>query len=89
MYLIKFDFKLHYYSGRSIYKSNILFWRSNHVTNFYNKKNIMLIKPKFLIIQILEGLVVENEEKTLLTDICYGNQLSKQEELVAKAMQKL
>lgn len=49
----------------------------------------MLIKPKFLIIQILEGLVVENEEKTLLTDICYGNQLSKQEELVAKAMQKL
>jgi len=34
----------------------------------------------------MEDIVVEDEEKTLLIDICYENQIDKQEESVIRAM---
>jgi len=49
----------------------------------------MLIKPEFLTVWALEGIVVEGEKKTLLIDIYHGNWLDKQEELVVKALQEL
>jgi len=49
----------------------------------------MLIKPEFLTVWALGGIVVEGEKKTLLTDIHHGNWLDKQEEPVVKASQEL
>ena len=38
-------------------------------TSFYNNKNVILIKLKFLVIHILKNIVVVEEEKILLIDI--------------------
>ena len=50
---------------------------------------MMLIKPEFLAVWALEGIVVEDEKKTLLTSIHHRNWLDKQEEPVVKASQEL
>ena len=55
-------------------------------TSSCNNRDIVLIKPEFLTIWILEGMTVENKEKNLLTDIYCGNYLNKQEKPVAKAI---
>jgi len=54
-------------------KSNILSWKPDHDTSFCDNEDIVLIKPEFLTIWALEGIIVEDEEKDLLTDIYYGN----------------
>jgi len=70
-------------------KSNILFQRPNHSTNPNDNSDIVLIKLKFLVVCVIEDIVVEDEEKTLLIDICYENQIDKQAEPVMRAMQNL
>jgi len=70
-------------------KSNILFQRPDHGTNPTDNSDIVLIKLKFLVVCVMEDIIVEDKEKTLLTDICYENQIDKQEELVVRAIQNL
>ena len=53
---------------------------------FYNNKDLVLIKSEFLTVQVIKGIVVEREEKALFTDICYKNWLSKQEKPVVKVV---
>ena len=67
------DMTLYYYSERLIGKFNILSQQSNYSTSFYNNKNVMLVKPEFFTAQIIEGIVVESKEKTLLINIYYRN----------------
>ena len=43
--------------------------------NFYDSKDVMLIKPDFLTICVLKGIIVEDKEKTMLIDICYMSEL--------------
>ena len=69
LYLTIFDFKLYYYSKRLIDKSNILSQRFNYSTSSNNNQNIILIKPKFLAIYVIEGMIVKDKEKALLIDI--------------------
>jgi len=89
VYLTRFNFKLYYCLEKLIGKSNILFQRPNYSTNSNDNSDIVLIKPKFLVVCVMEDIVVEDEEKTLLTDICYENQIDKQEESVVRAVQNL
>ena len=70
LYLARFNFKLHHCPSHSIGKFDILSQRLDHGTRSHNNKNVVLIKPEFLVVQVLEGVVVEGEEKTLLRDIC-------------------
>jgi len=50
-------------------KSNILSWRLDHNTGSHENKDIVLIKVKFLAIQVLEDVVIEDKKRTLLRDI--------------------
>ena len=43
-------------------KPDILSWRPDHNNGLYNNKNIILIKPEFLIIHIIEGLTFKEKE---------------------------
>ena len=70
-------------------KSNALLQRLDHGTGSHDNENVVLIKLKFLAVWVLEGVVIEREEKTLLRDICQGNLLEKQEKSITKAAQKL
>jgi len=70
-------------------KSNILLQRPDHVTGFYNNKDVVQIKPEFLAVWVLKGIAVEGEERILLRNIHWGNVLEKQEESVAKAAREL
>jgi len=40
-------------------------------------------------VYIINNIAVEDEKKTLLINICCGNQIGKQEELVMRVAQKL
>ena len=54
---------------------------TNHNIGCCDNENIVLIKPKFLVIQIIKNIIVKDKEKTFLIDIYYENWLGKQEEL--------
>ena len=88
LYLTRFNFKLYYYPRKLIGKFNTLSQRPNHNTGS-NNQDVVLIKLKFLMVYIIKNIVVEDEKKILLTDICYRNQMNKQEELVVRVVQKL
>jgi len=49
----------------------------------------MLLKLEFLIVQVYEGVVIEGNEKKLLKNIKYENQLSEQEESKTRAVREL
>ena len=38
---------------------------------FYNNKDLVLIKSEFLTVQVIKDIIVEGEEKALFTDICH------------------
>jgi len=67
-------------------KFNVLSQRPNYNTSSNDNQNVILIKLELLIVYIIEGIAVKDEEKTFLTDICCGNQMSKQEESVVRAV---
>ena len=89
LYLARFEFKLHHYPGHSISKSDILSQRLYYSTRSHNNEDMILIKLKFLAIQVLEGMAIKSEKKTLLRNIYQANQLRKQEKPIAKAVYKL
>ena len=66
----QFNFKLYYHPRKLMSKSNVLSWRSKYDTGFYNNEDMVLIRPKFFAIQIMEDIIVKGKEKTLLMNIC-------------------
>ena len=49
----------------------------------------MLLKLEFLTVQVLEEMTVKDEEKALLKNIRYKNQLDEQKEPVVRAIYEL
>jgi len=43
-YLVRFDFVLHYYLGKSISKPNVLSHQPDHRDESYDNENIVLLK---------------------------------------------
>ena len=48
-----------------------------------------MLKLKFLVVQMMKGMVFESEEQTLLIDISRGNRLGYYEEPMAKVVREL
>jgi len=73
LYLIKYDFILHYYLGKFIKKLDILFQRPDYGDSLCNNENIILIKPEILVVYTIEGLSFKGKEHSFLTDIHWYN----------------
>ena len=86
LYLVRFDFDLHYYLDKFMDK---LFQRLNHSNGLCDNKNVILFKPEYLVVYIIEELVFKEEECSLLLNICQSNRASQQEKLVAYTTRKL
>jgi len=67
-------------------KLDTLLQQIDHSTEFQNNQDIILLKPKFLAIWILESLTVEDEEKELLRDIWQSNWLGEHKKLVVRVI---
>lgn len=73
LYLVMFDFMLYYCSKKLIDKSDALFQWPDYSNGFYNNEDMILIKLEFFTIQVIECVIVEGKEESLLIDIYYGN----------------
>ena len=68
---------------------DILFQRSNHSNEASNNKNIILLYPELLVVQVLERLKLTMVKHSILAKVHKGNYSGDQEELVAKAALEL
>ena len=81
LYLIRFDFVLHYYLSKSIGKPDVLSHQPDHRDESHDNENIVLLKLEFLTTWVMERMVFEGKEQNLLTDY--------QEKPVARVVRKL
>ena len=56
-------------------KLNTLFQKPDYSNSLYDNKNIILLKSEYLAVYILEELVFEEEECSLLADIYKRNRI--------------
>ena len=66
-------------------KTDALLHWADHGTGAGDNNNIVLLRPELFAIWALEGLVIQNEEVSILADIQKGNQEGLHEDVVAKA----
>ena len=71
--------------GRAIGKSDALSRRADHGNGASDNKNVVLLRPKFLVVHALERVELTGMEQKILSDICKGNWNGDQEEPIAKA----
>jgi len=70
-------------------KPNALSWRLDYGKGASDNKDVILLWPKLLAVQALEGVQLEGLEQDILREIRQGNQKGDQEELVAKVVREL
>ena len=70
-------------------KPDALSRKANHGNGASDNKNIVLLRPEFLVVRALEGVELTGVEQKILSDICKGNQNGDQEEPIAKAAREL
>jgi len=56
-------------------KPDILYRRLDYGNGLYNNENIVLLKPKYSAVYILEELVFKGEKYSLLMNICQGKKI--------------
>ena len=88
LYLTRFNFVLHYCPGKSIGKPDVLSCQPDYEDGLHNNENVVLLKPQFLALQMIEEIVFEGEEWALLTDIWRDYKLGHQES-IARAAREL
>ena len=49
-------------------KSDVLFYWQNHNNRSYDNKDVVMIKLEVLVVQVIEGLIFEEEEWSFLTE---------------------
>jgi len=49
-------------------KSDVLSYWQNHNNRSYDNKNVVMIKLEVLVVQVIEGLIFEEEEWSFLTE---------------------
>jgi len=70
-------------------KLDALSRRADHGNGASDNKNIVLLRPEFLVVHALEGVELTGVEQKILSDICKGNRNGNQEEPIAKAAREL
>jgi len=89
LHLARFDFLLHHRPGRTMGKPDALSRRADHRNGASDNENIVLLRPEFLAVCVLEGVELIGVEQKILSDIRKGNQNGDQEEPIAKAAREL
>ena len=85
----RFDFLLNHQPGKTMGKSNMLSWRSDHGLGTEDNQNLMLLTLGLFSVRALEGVQVTGEEKDILREIWQGMEDQDQEEVVVKAVKEL
>jgi len=55
--------------GSYVEKPNILLWQIDHSMRSQDNWDIILLKPEFLFVWVLEGLAMKDKDKVLLKNI--------------------
>jgi len=87
--LARFDFLLHHHPERTMGKLDALSRRPDHRNGASDNENIVLLRPEFLAVRVLEGVELTSVEQKILSDIRKGNRNRDQEEPIAKAAREL
>lgn len=66
LYLVRFDFVLYYCLSKSIDKPDTLSQRLDHGNSLHHDKNMILLKPEYLVVYALEELTFEREVYSFL-----------------------
>jgi len=85
LHLARFDFLLHYHPGRAMGKPDVLSRRADHRNGASNNENIVLLRPEFLVVHVLEGVELTGMEQKILSNIRKENRNGDQEKPIAKA----
>lgn len=62
LYLARFNFVLHYYSGKFVGKLNTLSHWLDYRNGLYDNENVVLLKLEFLAVWMMKKIVLENKE---------------------------
>jgi len=89
LHLARFDFLLHHCPGHTIGKLDALSRRADHRNEASDNKNVVLLRPEFLVVHALEGVELTGMEQKILSDICKGNWNGDQEKPITKAAREL
>jgi len=89
LHLARFDFLLHHCSRRTMGKPDALSRRADHGNGASDNENVVLLRPKFLVVRALEEVELTGMKQKILSDIRRGNQNGDQEEPIAKAAREL
>jgi len=89
LHLARFNFLLHYHPGRTMGKPDTLLRRADHGNRASDNENIVLLRPEFLAVCVLERVELTSVEQKILSDICKENRNGDQEEPIAKAAREL
>jgi len=89
LYLARFDFLLHHCPGCTMGKPDALSRRADYGNRASDNENVVLLRPEFLAVCVLEGIELMDMEQKILSDICKGNRNGDQEEPIAKAAREL
>jgi len=73
LHLARFDFLLHHCPGRTMGKLDALSRKADHGNGASNNENVVLLRPEFLAVHILEGVELTGIEQKILSDIRKGN----------------
>ena len=73
LYLLCFDFSLHYKPGHTMGKPDALSQRADHGDGSRDNSNTTLLKPELFAICTLEGITVEGLEKDIVGEIWKQN----------------
>lgn len=89
LYLSRFNFVMHHQPGKTMGKCDALSWRTDHNNGTDNNRDMTLLRPKFFVIKVLEGLTCEGHERDILRKIHQGIKDGKQEDSVMVALKEL
>ena len=89
LHLARFDFLLHHCPRHTMGKPDALSRKANYGNGASDNKNVVLLRPEFLVVCALEGVELTGVEQKILSDIRKGNQNGDQEEPIAKVAREL
>jgi len=73
LHLARFNFLLHHRPRRTMGKPDALSRRADHGNGASDNKNIVLLRPEFLVVRALEGVELAGIEQKILSNICKRN----------------
>jgi len=89
LHLARFDFLLHHCPRCTMGKLDALSRRADHRNGASNNENVVLLRPEFLVVHVLEEVELTGVEQKILSNICKGNRNGDQEEPIAKTAREL